>query len=224
MTYAVFAKNHITLTGNRYFVANAEALRFGSIGTRETPIFGQNKLELKDHVPPAKLAGSIQTVPPISIDTSTTKKDDFMATVSASLAVIGLNVSGGEVYEQLASNKLKLVELYIEDEDMVRAVNDSPKVLRELASYGAAARIVCRQLIAVEAKMAEKFTAGSSFNVSVDVAGVVSIKTTGGNSTTDSTVIRLGANTCLGYLLLNFSWNSNKTKIQNPRIDEQGIY
>jgi hypothetical protein len=220
MTYAVFAKNHITLAGNRYFVANAEILRFGAIGKKATPLFGQNKLEPKDHVPPAKLDGSIQTVPPISIDTSTTKEDDFMATVSASLAVIGLNVSGGQIYEQLASNKLKLVELFVEEEDMVRAVNDSPKVLQELASYGADARIVCRQLIAVEAKMAEKFTAGPSFNVSVDVAGVVSIKTAGGSSTSDSTVIRLGANTCLGYLLLNFSWNDNKTRIQKPRIDE----
>ena len=71
--------------------------------------------------------------------------------------------------------------------------------------------------------MAEKFTAGPSFNVSVDVAGVVSIKTAGGSSTSDSTVIRLGANTCLGYLLLNFSWNDNKTRIQKPRIDEQSI-
>lgn len=223
MTYAVFAKNHITLAGNRYFVANAEVLRFGAIGKKATPLFGQNKLEPKDHVPPAKLDGRIQTVPPISIDTSTTKQDDFMATVSASLAVIGLNVSGGQIYDQLASNKLKLVELFVEEEDMVRAVNDSPNVLHELASYGADARIVCRQLIAVEAKMAEKFTAGPKFNVSVDVAGVVSIKAGGGSSTSDSTVIRLGANTCLGYLLLNFSWNDNKTRIENPRIDEQSI-
>ena len=68
--------------------------------------------------------------------------------------------------------------------------------------------------------MAEKFTAGPKFEVSVDVAGVVSIKTAGNGSTSDSTVIKLGANTCLGYLLLNFSWNNNKTRIQNPRIDE----
>src|SRR5262249_12973562 len=152
--------NHITLAGNRYFVANSEVLRFADIGKKAMPLFGQNKLEPKDHVPPGKLNGKIQTVPPISIDTTTTQKDDFLATVSATLAVIGLNVSGGHIYDQLASNKLKLVELFIEEEDMVRAVNDSPNVLRELASYGANARIVCRQLIAVEATMAEKFTAG----------------------------------------------------------------
>jgi hypothetical protein len=223
MDYAVFKKNHIALAGNRYFVANAEVLRFGSIGEKATPLFGQNKLEPKDHVPPAKLDGRIQTVPPISINSSTTKKDDFMATVSASLAVIGLNVSGGEVYDQMANNKLKLVELFVEEEDMVKAVNDSPKVLEELASYGADARIVCRQLIAVEAKMAEKFTAGPKFKVSVDVAGVVSITAAGDGSGSDSTEIKLGANTCLGYLLLNFGWNDNKTQINNPRIDEQSI-
>jgi hypothetical protein len=223
MAYADFKKNHITLDGNRYFVANAEVLRFGSFGKKATPLFGQNKLEPTDHVPPPKLDGRIQTVPPISIDSSTTKKGDFMATVSASLAVIGLNVSGGEIYDHLVSNKLKLVELFVEEEDMVRAVNDSPKVLEELASYGADARIVCRQLIAVEAEMAEKFTAGPKFAVSVDVGGVVSIKAAGDGSTSNSTEIKLGANTCLGYLLLNFDWANNKTKITNPRIDEQSI-
>lgn len=223
MVYADFEKTHITLSGNRYFVANAEVLRFGDIGKKATPLFGPNKLEPKDHVPAAKLNGRIQTVPPISINTATTKKNDFLATVSASLAVIGLNVSGGEIYDQLAGNKLKLVELFIEEEDMVRAVNDSPKVLQELASYGADARIVCRQLIAVEAKLAEEFTAGPEFDVSVDVAGVVSVKVVGGSSASNSTVIRLGANTCMGYLLLNFSWNDNKTQIRNPRIDEQSI-
>jgi hypothetical protein len=44
MTYAVFKNNHIALAGNRYFVANAEVLRFGSIGEKATPLFGQNKL------------------------------------------------------------------------------------------------------------------------------------------------------------------------------------
>ena len=60
MDYAVFKKNHIALAGNRYLVANAEVLPIGSIGEQETPLFGQNKLEPKDHVPPAKLDGQFR--------------------------------------------------------------------------------------------------------------------------------------------------------------------
>jgi hypothetical protein len=223
MDYAVIKNNHITLAGNRYFVANANAVRVGSFGKKATPIIGQNKLEPKDHVPAPKLTGRIQTLPPISIDSSESKKSDFTAAVSASLAVIGLNVSGGEVYDQLVSNKLKLVELIVEEEEMVKAVNDSPNVLAELASYGNDARIAHRELLVMEAEMAKTFTAGPKFDLSVDAAGIVSIKATGGGSTSSGTTIKLAPDTGLGYLLLNFSWNKNKTQIEKPRTDEQSI-
>ena len=38
-----------------------------------------------------------------------------------------------------------------------------------------------------------------------------------------STTIKLAPKTCLGYLLLNFNWNDNKTQITKPRTDEQSI-
>jgi hypothetical protein len=88
---------------------------------------------------------------------------------------------------------------------------------------GAAARIVCRELIAVEAQMAEKFTAGPKFDASVNAAGIVSVKATANGSTSSGTVLTLGPGTCLGYALLNFSWNDSKSQIGDPRLDEQGI-
>ena len=95
-------------------------------------------------------------------------------------------------------------------------------MLEELASYGADARIVSASCWPWR-QMAKMFTAGPKFEVSADVAGVVSITAAGDGSVSGSTAIKLGPSTGLGYLLLNFGWNDNKTQIRDPRIDEQGI-
>ncbi|MEO8154097.1 MAG: hypothetical protein ABI605_13585 [Rhizobacter sp.] len=222
MTYAVIKDNHITLAGNRYFVGNADAVLIGSIGKKATPLIGQNKLEPQDHIPAPKLAGCIRVLPPISIDTSQTKKSDFTAAVSGSLKVIGVSVSGGNIYDELASNKLKLVELLVEEGDMVKAVNSAPKVVDSLVSYGNDARIAHRTLFVMEAEMAQSFTAGGNVEASVDAAGIVSVTASAGASSGKTTIVKLSPGTCLGYMLLNFSWNKGKTQIENPRVDEQG--
>ena len=60
MSLVVIKDNHIKFMGTKYFVANAQTISIGSCGEKATPLFGQNKLEVKTHIPVPKLDGKIK--------------------------------------------------------------------------------------------------------------------------------------------------------------------
>ncbi len=223
MSLAVVKDNHITFMGTKYFVANAQTVSMGSYGEKATPIFGQNKLEVKAHVPAPKLDGKVKTVPPFGIETSGAAKSNFQAAVSASLKVIGLNGSVGSIYDGLAKKSLKLVQLYVEEEAMRKALNDSPKALNNLKNYGKDARVVHQILVVMEAEFATSFTSATSYDASVDALGILSIQASGGKTVKGKDKITLSPGTCLAYLLLKLDWNKGKTKVEKTIVDEWSI-
>lgn len=223
MSLAVIKDNHITFMGTKYFVANAQTVSIGSYGEKATPVFGQNKLEVKSHIPPPKLDGKIKTLPPVSIDTTQSSKSDFTTAVSGSLKVIGFSGSESAVYDNLASSHLKLVQLFVEEIPMKDAANKSPKVLDNLESFGGDARIAHQLFVIMEAAFASSFTGATSYDVSADALGIVSIKANGGTSVSGKDEITLSAGTGLAYLLLKLDWNKDKTKIEDTSVDEWSV-
>jgi len=223
MSLATIKDNHLTVFGTKYFIANAQLTSIADYGEKATPVFGQNKLEVKDHIPAPKINGKVRTVPPIGIDSSTSSKNDFLNAVGASLKVIGFNGKQSQVYDKLVSNKLKLVQLYVEEEEMKKAVNDSPKVLENLKRYGGDARVVHQLFVVMEAELAESFTSGTTYDVSANAAGIVSITAKGGGSKSGETKIDLYSGTGLAYLLLKPDWNDNKTRLVDVHADEWSI-
>jgi hypothetical protein len=223
MSLAVIKDNHITIFGTKYFVGNAQTVSVGSYGPKATPVFGQNKLEVKDHVPAPKLKGKIRTVPPIGIDSTQSSKNDFTAAVSGTLKVIGFNGSQSEVYDALVNNHLKLVQLFVEEEEMKKAVNDSPNVLDDLQRYGGDARVAHQLFVVMEATMASSFTSSKNFDVSADAAGILSITASNGAAVSNGTKITLSPGTGLAYLLLKPDWNKNETQLVDVHSDEWSI-
>ena len=223
MSLAVIKDNHITLAGSHFFTGNAPTVSIGSYGEKATPVFGQNKLEVKGHIPALRLQGKVRTVPPIDLDISRSSKADFTGMVSASLKVIGFSGSAGAVYESLADKHLKLVQLWVEEEGMKSAANQSPRVLDNLAGYGGDARIAHQVLIVMEATLAKSFAAAAHFDVSADAAGIVSINGTGGGAVSGGTRVTLSPNTCIAYLLLKLDWNRNKSAIDSTKVDEWSV-
>jgi hypothetical protein len=222
MNLAVFKNNHMVVFGNKYFVANAPVISIGNYGTKATPVFGPNKLEPKDRLPAPKLDGKIRTVPPFTIDSTKTKKNDFTTAVSASLKVIGFSGSVGNVYDALVENRVQLVELFVEENDMRRAANDSPMHLGNLKNCGASGRLVHRTIVAMEATFATSFTSATKYEVSIN-AGILSVNASGGSTVAGKTTVTLSPGTTIGYLLLNPIWDKNKSKIEETRVDEWGI-
>lgn len=223
MSLAVIKDNHIKFMGSNYFVANAQTVTIGSYGEKATPVFGANKLEVKARVPAPKLDGKIRVAGPFSIDAQQSSKSNFDQAVSGSVKVVGISISQNNVYEELTKQHLKLVQLYVDEVPMKNALNDAPKALDNLRDYGNDARVAHSLLVVVEASFASSFTSGSSYDISADAAGIVSITANGGAVVSGKDKITLAPGTGLCYLLLNPEWNKGKTQIESTKVDEWSV-
>jgi len=159
----------------------------------------------------------------VSIDTKKSSKSSFEKAVGGSLKAIGFNGSVSSIYDGLATAKLKLVQLFVEEEAMKRAANDSPKALDNLRSYGGDARIAHQLFVVVEATLAESFTFGTRYEVTADALGTISVKASGGNVIKEKDVVTLSPGTGLAYLLLKVDWDKDKSKIESTRVDEWSV-
>jgi hypothetical protein len=222
MSLAIIKDNHITVFGTKYFTGNAQLVSIGSIGEKATPVFGQNKLEPKDHIPAPKFDGKIRVAGPITLDSSRSKKNDFTAMVSGTLKAVGFTGSVGSMYDALVENRLKLVQLFVEEEDMKDAANRSPQALDHLKDYGGDARIAHQLFVLMEATWASSFTGGTRWNVGVN-AGSLSITAGGGTTVSGKDTITLTPGMGLAYLLLNPDWNKGKTQIEKTHVDEWSV-
>jgi hypothetical protein len=215
--------NHMTYNGTRYFTSNAQYVTISSYGEKATPLFGANKLEVKDHLPASTLENKVRTVPPIELDTANSTKADFTAAFSAGFKAIGFTGSAGAIYDKLSTNHLKLVQLWVQENDMKAAINSARVHRNNLASDGNDARIAHVVFVVMEASFASSFTAGANFDVTVDAAGVISINATGGAVVAGKSKVTLSPGTVYAYLLLKLDWNNDKTSVTDTDVDEWSL-
>lgn len=223
MSLVEIKDNHVKFMGSNYFVGNAQTVSVGSYGEKAANLIGTNKLEVKARVPAPKLNGDVKAAGPFEIDASRSSKSDFDKAVSGSIKVIGVTVSQNNVYEELTKKHLKFVQLFVDEEKMKKAFNESPNALDNLRNYGGDARIAHQLFVVMEASFASSFTSGSSFEISADAAGILSITAKGGSVVSGKDKITLAPGTGLAYLLLNPNWNKGKTQIESTKVDEWSV-
>ncbi len=221
MSLFVFKDNYLKFMGSKYFVPNAQLMTMCSYGKKADPIGKPGKLEPKDHLPVPKIDGKIKVLPPILLDSASSSKADFTSQVSASLKVINFSGSLGATYDGLSKQTLKVVQLFMEENDVLKAINASPKARNDLDSYGGDARIVWSLFIVAEASWSDSFAAGSSFSASADAAGIVSIKAAGHGVIASKSTLVLSPGTCLAYGLLKLDWKNGE--VNKTTVDEVGM-
>lgn len=223
MSLVTVKDNHVKFFGSNYFVGNAQTVSLGSYGEKATPLFGTNKLEVKARVPAPKLDGKVRVAGPFGLDTKQSTKSDFDQAVAGSIKVVGISISQNNVYEELVDQSLKFVQLYVDEVPMKNAFNAAPNALDNLRDYGNDARIAHSLLVVMEASFASSFTSGTSYDISADAAGIVSIASQGSTVIKGKDKVVLAPGTCLAYLLLNPDWNKGKTKIESTKVDEWSV-
>ena len=223
MGKVVIKDNHITLDGTKHFTANALEVSIGSHGRKATPLFGQNKLEVKGHLPAPGIHGKVRVSKPIELDTANSTKADFTSMFSAGFKPIGFTGSSAVVYDNLATGHLKLVQLWVEENDVKNWINGAAKQRTDLANDGSDARVVHLGLVAMEGSFATSFTSGTNFDVTADAAGIISINATGSLVVSGKSIVTLAEGTVYGYLLLKPIWNADKTRVVDTRVDEWSI-
>ena len=222
MSLFIFKDNCLKFMGSKFFVPNAEFTTMGCYGEKADPIGKPGKLEVKDHLPVAKISSKIKVLPPILLDSASSSRGDFTSQVSGSLKVVNFSGSLGATYDGMSAQKLKLVQLFMEENDVKDAANNSPKALDNLDAYGGDARIVYCLFVIGEASWTDSFTAGSSFSASADAAGIIAIKASGGGSVSGKNTLVLSPGMPLAYGMLKLDWKDKK--IKNTHVDEVGMY
>ena len=212
MPNVAIKENHLTYGGKAYFRGGADDVVLGDIGEKRTPLFKQNYLEVKDHLPAVNLTGVRSTA--VEIDASTLSKTDFPLKVSAIVPVSGVPVPtkfDGEVAcSKLKSFDLKLVKFSILPRDLVRAVNQSPQKRQALLDWGQDARIVHEVFLAMAAEIATKFDRDVAVSLSAGVDDVMQATVGGSGSTSGSLTVKLAPGVCFAYLLAKPEWDGHQ--------------
>lgn len=224
---ASITDHNINLEGFKYFVGAASGVSFGGYGRKETPI-GPGKLNYLnqwDTIPAPKLAEVKLLTTTLEVEFA----DQDGIKLFAGIKVPGLangkvNLTVGDFH----SGKVKLLKVSPQgDSDLVRQINDSPKVIEKLIEFGGRARVVESVLIAIEAKLHSEFTAGLSSKGAVVVDGGIMVKAEKAADWKNEVTVNVGTGTFIGYSLDEPQWDAtrdkNKTAVISLRPDEEGL-
>jgi len=222
MSLIAFHDKSVRYDGSGWFTGNAGDTYIGAFGEKTGLGFVQ-KLEVKDHLPAARLAGLIRTSPGLRIDTNLSTQADFEASVKGSVKIVGFSGSLGQAWQALKQGTVVIVELHVEENALVDAVNRSPKAMDSLHAMGGDARIVSGTLMMTTAVMASSFAAGPSAQATIDVGGVVSFSTSGSAGVSGGTTVQYGPDSVFAYRLLKLEWNGKLNRFDGSHVDEPGL-
>ena len=204
--------NHFHLNGVNYFRGHADAVQFGDVGEKKTPITQENYLAVQGSVPRNRLR--IERATQIDIHAVSFGSSD----IGASITIPDVGSFGpGTLARQLQDQTLTLVKLETLPKDIVAAANESPDVIAELIRAGHAGRLVHQAFVILEMKTALNFTRSTRFEVSGSVKSwaVTATGGTGGSRT----VVTITPGTTFAYLLLKPKWDASQKK-NWKRIDD----
>jgi hypothetical protein len=220
MAGAIVKNNHLHFNGKNYFRVGSEDVQLGSYGEKKSPITQGNYLEVQSKILGERL--KVREAIEVDIDTTKTSERELLANINVAAVFKG---SAKTAYEDLKSQKLRLVKLEVDNEDMKFSANQSPNAIENLIEYGNEAHIAHQVFIVLDAEMAHSFTSSTSFDVSAN-AGVVKVTGQGRVGSSGQTTITLSEGSTFAYGMLKLDWDANmkrnKTKIVKATDDQWG--
>jgi hypothetical protein len=221
---AVFNNKNINIAGYDYFVYNSLEVVFGGYGEKLSRIGAMNGLNQVGVIPSPKLAEVKLVVATLEVEFAASAGGNLLAGVKVP------KLGGGEISltaGALRNGDVKLVKVApAGDNELIRQINASPAVLKQLIEIGNDARVVESVLCAIQAELHSKFTAGLSSKGAVIVDGVM-VKAERAAEYQKETTVKVGAGNCLGYSLGKPKWDAvqdkNKTKLVGLDPDEHGF-
>jgi hypothetical protein len=194
-------ENHLTFGGTKYFRGHASAVSVGSCGEKNTPVLGQNYLDVKSRIP---LKGIKIKAQPVSIDFSNASSADFGVDVTAIIKGVKTKLAGSVALSKLRSGDLQLLLLTPSSNDIKNAANGSTSVLDNLRDYSKE-RIASEVFIVIDAETSTTITNSTDVKItgSKDSA---ELKLSAKTSSTKTTNVTFPAGMCFAYMLLKVDW------------------
>ena len=214
--------NHMQLDGINFFRGNANSVRLGSVGGKQTPATQENYLAVEEDIPVAKL--TINRVSVLTLNGTRISGAD----VNADIEVPGMGtLSPRVVSTKLQDETLKLVKVDVLPRVAVDAANASPKVINALVRAGNRGRIAHQVVVVMDAANAETVRRGVSFDYVMD-DGAPTITVRGVAGSKEVHTVRINSGATFAYLLLEPKWDANRqknwTRIEDWKDDQWSLY
>ena len=217
--------NHINLEGVRYFVRDASRMLLGAYGQKKNSLIpGQQPyLDVFDTLPEPKLAAMQWITARLDVEFADAKGINLLAQIKIpglASGQVGVKIS------DINGGKVKLLKVSpAGDNELIKQINASPKVIDQLIEYGGKARVLESVVIAVEGELYNRFSASGKSNGAVMVEGLL-VKAEREANWDKSSAIHV-KNMVIGYSLAEPQWNAhqdkNKTRVEDLRDDQQGL-
>ena len=212
----VVIRNKVLINSNKkYFRTGAEKTLVGAYGKKEKVVLKSKYLFRHSELSFNNAA--IQVYGPYELNTEKTKKADFDVPADTPVASGSANVT----YEQMKSQELKFIELYISGAPLIDAINNDNEALSYLRSQGEIARIVDCVFVAIESEFHSKIDFNSDINATSTANGIeISVKLKVAIGMESS--LKLAPKTTIAYGLVAPIWNNEKTKVIDLEPDLRG--
>ena len=199
--------NHLSAFGIAYWRGGAPNVDgIGAYGEIKRPVLGVDYLDQQDMLPLKKI--KVEKATELQVDY--TKQTEDALTGGASVPLL-FKAQAGATMQKLREGKLKLVMLNADKDDLLRAINTSPKHLEKLKDLGDDVRVCDTIFVVLEAELAETFSRSSSLDLSAIVKGV-QITAAGSHGASGQTSVTISEGSVLAYGLVKLHWDAEQKK------------
>jgi len=192
------------------------------VGGKCTPSTQENYLAVEANIPVAKL--KINRVAILTLNGTRISG----AEIHADIEVPGMGtLSPNAVSTKLQDETLKLVKIDVLPSVIVKAANESPKVLDALVRAGHRGRIAHQVVVVMDAKSAETVSRGVSLDFTTD-GGSPALTVHGVAGSKEVNTVQINSGATFAYLLLEPKWDANRQKnwkkIDDWKDDQWSLY
>jgi len=214
--------NSLRANGIDYFRVGSQFALLGAVGQMRTPITKGNYLEVMDVIGASKL--KIREIGPIKIDNQTLDKRNFLANINVLKVFKGASVD--TQFEAFKRQELELLIVSVAANDMVDAINRSPKIRDDLKRWGNDARVVTTGFVIVKAETSRQYQSSTEVEANVTVHGVTLNPklSTSGSGTTE---VEFPVGSFFAYGPSKLIWDDKNekkaTKVIDLKLDRFGL-
>lgn len=185
-------KNSLKVNNTKYYRSNG--IQLGDVGEKKTSVFSVNRIDSQSNIPAPKMK--------VKYGETIAMTSEFAGEISAEVSYNGL--SGSMFRKQLTNGDLKLVRYYMENRDIENGIENSPKLIESIKSFGRDARVVSDVWVVVDAHMYEATKGGGKLNYKNSISG--------GTKLERNTTISLSKDTVIAYMLQKIDWKEKQKK------------
>jgi len=184
--------NFLKVNNTNYYRSNG--IQLGHVGKKNTSIFSVNRVDAQINIPAPKMK--------VKYGETFVMDEDSATEIAGSVSFKGLSLKAFK--KKLIEGDLKLARYYMKNRVIENAIEDSPRLIESIKSFGRDARVVSDVWIVVDAEIIEKTKGGGTLGFKNSVSGNASLE--------GETTMVLSTGTVIAYMLQKINWEEKQKK------------